>query len=157
MPAEMSTDPHERTIIMSYRMFFAMSGLLLGSVMSPLLVDWFGGGRQGFAVMSYIVGTICALAMLTTFVATKHVPNAAYTQAPTSVQAAVRAGFGNRPFLVLIGTYVLQLVGIGTFSACAPYYFDYVLEHSASTAGMNWKPGRRGCFALRARNDVGCL
>ncbi len=136
MPAEMSTDPHERTIIMSWRMFFAMSGLLLGSVMSPLLVEWFGGGRQGYAAMSFIVGGFCALAMLTTFVATKHVPNAQYTQAPTSVKTAAKAGLANKPFLVLIGTYVLQLVGIGTFTACAPYYFDYVLGRDGSTAGL---------------------
>lgn len=136
MPAEMSADPHERTIIMSYRMFFAMAGLLLGSVMSPLLVDWFGGGRQGYAAMSYIVGTFCALAMLTTFVTTKHISTADCPQAPSSVRDAARAGLGNRPFLVLIGAYVLQLVGIGAFSACAPYYFDYVLERGASAAGL---------------------
>jgi Na+/melibiose symporter-like transporter len=52
MPAEMSADPHERTVIMSYRMFFAMCGLLLGSVAAPLLVEWYGGGRQGYASMS---------------------------------------------------------------------------------------------------------
>lgn len=136
MPAEMSTDPHERTIIMSYRMFFAMSGLLLGSVMSPLLVEWFGGGRQGYAAMSYIVGTFCALVMLTTFVTTKHVPSAGNAQASSSVKTAARAGLRNRPFLILTGTYVLQLVGIGAFTACAPYYFDYGLERSASMAGI---------------------
>jgi len=136
MPAEMSTDPHERTIIMSYRMFFAMTGLLLGSVMSPLLVEWFGGGRQGYAAMSYIVGTFCALTMLTTFIATRHVPTGGYAPVPSSVKGAVRAGLGNKPFLILIGTYVLQLIGIGAFSACAPYYFDYALDRSASAAGV---------------------
>ena len=136
MPAEMSADPHERTIIMSYRMFFAMSGLLLGSAMSPLLVEWFGGGRQGYAAMSYVVGGVCALAMLTTFVATRSLATGNGVQPSLSVRAAAIAGLANKPFLNLIGAYVIQLVGVGAFTACAPYYFDDVLQRGAGSAGI---------------------
>jgi Na+/melibiose symporter-like transporter len=136
MPAEMSADPHERTVIMSYRMFFAMCGLLLGSVAAPLLVEWYGGGRQGYASMSYIVGGVCALAMLTTFVATKHFSTGSDVQPSLSVRAAAIAGLGNKPFLNLIGAYVTQLVGVGAFTASAPYYFDHVLQRGASSAGI---------------------
>ena len=47
MPAEISRSPEERTTLMSFRMGFAMAGILLGGAGAPFLVDLAGGGRAG--------------------------------------------------------------------------------------------------------------
>ncbi len=135
MPAEMSKDPHQRTVIMSYRMFFAMAGLVLGSSLTPQLVDWFGGGRAGYSAMSFIVGGFCAATMLVAFFATKNAPAAPTPAAHAPLRDQVSACLKNKPFLTLISVYFLQLAGVGVFTAIAPYFFVYALGASASLAG----------------------
>ena len=136
MPAEMSADPHERTVIMSYRMFFAMLGLVLGAALSPQIVEWFGGGRKGFAAMSFIIGGFCAATMIVAFFATKHLPRTEPAQTSSPIMAQIRQGLNNKPFLSLICAYFVQLIGVATFTAMAPFFFVYVLKTSASMAGM---------------------
>lgn len=136
MPAEMSKDPHERTVIMSYRMTFALAGLLIGATAAPLLVDWFGGGRSGYAAMSYVVGGFCALTMLLAFFAARHAPSTSPTTSTLSMQAQIRSGLRNRPFFVLLAAYFIQLAGIATFLAAAPFFVVYIAEDGASATGM---------------------
>ena len=69
MPAEMTDDIHERTTVISFRMTFALVGMLVAGVAAPLIVDAAGGGRGGYAVMSVSIGSFCGLAMLFSFFA----------------------------------------------------------------------------------------
>jgi len=136
MPAEMSADHHQRTIIMSYRMTFAMAGILLGSALAPYVVAWAGGGRDGYAAMSYVVGGICAASMLTAFFATRDVPSTmpgAGTTPPLAAQ--FRMLVRNRPFQILLAIYVTQLTAMGTFTAGIPYFAIHVLHRDTALIG----------------------
>ncbi|MBV7255314.1 MFS transporter [Pacificimonas sp. WHA3] len=119
MPAEMSADPHERAGIMAYRMTFAMTGVLIGAAAAPALVTWFGGGREGFAGMSWTMGAICAATMLITFRATVRVP--VITPDKIERPALLREAFTLPGFRTLALAYALQLAGLGVFTASAPY------------------------------------
>ncbi len=135
MPAEMSADSNERTRVLAYRMSFAMAGAIIGSAGAPALVHEFGGGRHGYAAMSIVVGLVCAAAMLSAFLATRHVR--------LSDSIVVEGGMGqqlvhtlrNRHFRALALVYIVQIVGIGTLIAAAPYYASRILHDGEELVG----------------------
>jgi sugar (glycoside-pentoside-hexuronide) transporter len=136
MPAEMSADTHERTVIMTYRMVFATAGLLIGASVAPMLVDWFGGGRAGYASMSYVVGGFCAATMMVTVFSTQSVKATTYTPSSLPIKEQLLLGLRNRPFFVLLSAYFLQLMGLATFLAAAPFFVVYVTGAGAGATGL---------------------
>jgi len=135
MPAEMSDDPHERTIIMAYRMSFAMAGILIGSALAPFLVAWNGGGRQGYATMSVAIGLICAISMLASFFATRTLPTVVAQAVPLSLRDLFTVLIRNRAFKILVAIYVLQLTAMGIFAAALPFFAVYVLGRNEALVG----------------------
>lgn len=137
MPAEMSPLSVERTRVMTYRMSFVMIGIVLGSAAAPTLVPHFGGGREGYARMSLVVGSVCALAMLCTFFATRSAPAGRFTEAPPPpLQAQLRSIASNRPFMRLLIVYVLQTIAMGAFGALLPYAIARHLGQDESMVGV---------------------
>lgn len=64
MPAEMTTDYHERTRLMSFRTFFGSTGLLIGTAIAPILVT--AGSRSSermseFTVLQPADGSDCVM------------------------------------------------------------------------------------------------
>jgi len=136
MPSEMSSDHKERTVIMSFRMAFAMGGILLGLTLAPYLVSWFGGGREGYAAMSYTVGLICAASMIVAFVATRNAPRVDRAEGTKiNVWAHFEDVLKSRSFRILVAIYILQLTAMGTFSGAVPYYIFYVVGGDTAMIG----------------------
>lgn len=72
MAAEFTTDYHERTVVMSQRIFFSTLGVLCISVVGPNLIKFFGGGETGYIRMSWVMAGICALTMSIAFWTTRN-------------------------------------------------------------------------------------
>ena len=128
MPAEMSADSNERTRILAYRMSFAMAGAIIGSAGAPGLVHEFGGGRHGYSAMSIVVGLVCAAAMLSAFLATRHVRLSDSIVPEGGIAQQLAHTLRNRNFRALALVYIVQIVGIGTLIAAAPYYASRILH-----------------------------
>jgi GPH family glycoside/pentoside/hexuronide:cation symporter len=128
MPAEMSADCNERTRILAYRMSFAMAGAIIGSAGAPGLVQAFGGGRHGYSGMSIVVGVVCAAAMLSAFIATRHVRLTESIVAKGGIGQHLAHTLRNRHFRALALVYIVQIVGIGALIAAAPYYASRILH-----------------------------
>jgi Na+/melibiose symporter-like transporter len=132
MPAEMSTNPHERSSIMAYRMTFAMVGILAGSAAAPALVEAFGGGRDGFRGMSFVLGAVCGLSMLLTFFGTRRTKLKAFSESSVPLLRGLALAFRVRHFKSLAATYVLQLSAMGVFTAIAPFFVKEVMKSDES-------------------------
>lgn len=130
MPAEMSESAEVRSGIMAWRMTFAMAGVLAGSALAPLLLEAFGGGRAGFSGMAWVLGPLCALAMLVAFFGTARAPVIESARAGVTPGGSFRDALADRPFRVLALAYVLQLGGLGTFTAATPYFVTYIAGRS---------------------------
>ncbi|MGP0087336.1 MAG: MFS transporter [Steroidobacteraceae bacterium] len=135
MPAEMSEDSDERVRILSYRMTFAMAGAIVGSALAPWLVHVFGGGRHGYARMSLIVGAVCAAAMLAAFFATRRVRLNEWTSTPSGLVQQLLDTLRNSHFRALALVYLVQILGIGTLIATAPYFAAHVLGAGEALVG----------------------
>lgn len=127
MPAEMSDDSGERVRILSFRMTFVMLGAIVGSAGAPWLVAEFGGGRPGYATMSLIVGAVCGSAMLCAFLATRHVRLTECTESHGDLIPQFTATLADSGFRSLALVYIVQILGIGTLFAGAPYFASHVM------------------------------
>ncbi|MCW2613584.1 MAG: major facilitator transporter [Frankiales bacterium] len=132
MPAEMTSDYHERTRLMSSRMVLLTVGILLGGAVAPLISGGKEGGRSGYALMSVVIAVVLAAALLTAWWGTR---DAAFSAPDTSPRPTVRAQLAlvrsNGPFVQLFLAYALQSVAIGAMLAGAPYVATYVLGDAA--------------------------
>jgi len=135
MPAEMSENSDERGRIVSYRMAFAMAGAIVGSAAAPWLVQAFGGGRHGYAMMSLVIGAVCAAAMLSAFFASRGVPLNAWAASDAGLLRQLLDTLGNGRFRALAVVYLVQILGIGTLVAAAPYYTSHVIGRGEGLVG----------------------
>ena len=123
MPAEMSTDPGQRTRLVSWRVKAIGVGQLIGAALAPMLVFRLGGGQEGHGSMGLILGSVAAVALLLCFFGTSGVQATQKDQRRTHWREILAAISANKPFLYLIATKLLQLTGVAVSLAAMAYLF----------------------------------
>jgi glycoside/pentoside/hexuronide:cation symporter, GPH family len=134
MPAEMTEDYDERTTIMSFRIAFLTLGILVGGALAPELVSAGGGGRGGYILMGIVVGVILFLALIGSFFGTRKVPHVDPVPTTVSFKEQMRAAAENKPFFILFGSYIIQVLGIGAMLAGVDFYSSYILGDPGQTS-----------------------
>lgn len=133
MPAEMTADYHETTRLMAYRMAFMTLGILIAGAGAPLLIKHFGGGRAAYASMSWAVAGVCMVAMVGSFLGTRRAAFSIDEGEAIPIGEQLRLALRNRPFMVLLGGYFLQLCAIGGLLAAVPFFAKYVVGGGEET------------------------
>ncbi len=127
LPVEMTSDAHQRTRLMAFRMVFLLIGILLAGAVAPILVDHFGGGREGYAGMAIVMALIFGSAKLTAAIAVREGRTAPHKQQAHGLITQLKLAAKNRLFLILLTAFLIQSAGIGMFSATLPYYAQHRL------------------------------
>jgi GPH family glycoside/pentoside/hexuronide:cation symporter len=129
MPAEMSTDYHERTKLVAYRMVFLTLGILAAGALAPMIIKGAGGGAAGYARMSVVLALVTAASMLVAFLGTARARQTPRDEAaPTmGLRAQLAVAFGDRSYRTLWQAYALQCVALGAVLAAVPYFVRYTL------------------------------
>jgi glycoside/pentoside/hexuronide:cation symporter, GPH family len=126
MTPELTDDYHERTSLTGYRFGFAAIGTLMGAGAAWPIVGLMKDKNMGFILLGAIFGGIMMVTALITVFTTKE---------PVELKPARSMGFiktylevfKNRPYLLILSTYILHIIAITIVSQVAAYYFDYVL------------------------------
>lgn len=134
MPAEMTENYDERTTIMSFRIAFLTVGILVGGALAPEVVSAGGGGRQGYILMGIVVGIILFLALIGSFFGTRKVPHVDPVPTTVPFREQLRAAAENKPFFILFGSYIIQVLGIGAMLAGVDFYSSYILGDPGQTS-----------------------
>ena len=129
MPAELTPLPHERTVMMSWRIGFVGVAGIVSTAGAPLLIERLGGGREAYAAMGWIVGAIVLVTLaIATTTALRHRdrerPPTERLPLGTQFAAALRA----RPFMLLCGGKFFQLLGLASVSATLPFFVTQIME-----------------------------
>lgn len=132
LPAEMTDDKLVRTRIVSWRIVALTAGILLAGGLGPVLAGTAGGGRAGHAVLGLVIGAVLAAAMVASTLGTRWVRSR--PAAPLGLRASFALARGNRPFALLLSTYVLQSLAVSVMLAAAPYLATYRLEDYSWTS-----------------------
>ncbi len=129
---ELTTDYHERSSLNGYRFGFAAVGTLLGAGLALPIVGLAPDKNLGFVLMGIVFATVMLASALVTIFTVKE---------PVQLKPAKTTGFvktytqvfKNRPYLLILLTYVLHILAITIVSAIAIYYFKYILAKEGMT------------------------
>jgi glycoside/pentoside/hexuronide:cation symporter, GPH family len=140
---ELTQDYNERTSLNGYRFTFAIVGTLLGAGAALPLISavsgaaivnntWVGDPSKGYAVMGIVFGAAMAITALITVFSVKE--NDAHIERPKSgfknIVKDYLSTFRNKPFLLILLPWTLNITGVTILSTVLQYYFTNVLGQS---------------------------
>lgn len=134
LPAELTSDPLERTRVIAYRMVALTIGILLGGGLAPMLADLGGGGRAGYRFMGFVIGAVAGAAMLASTFGLRRGRTVPPVESSEPFIDQVRRARRNRPFAFLMGGYFIQNLAVNLMLAAAPFLSLYLLGDEALTA-----------------------
>ncbi|MBB5872540.1 Na+/melibiose symporter-like transporter [Allocatelliglobosispora scoriae] len=128
MPAEMTDGYAERTRLMTWRIALLAVAILVSGAVSPIVVKAGGDGISGHRWMGLFVATVIAVGAVGAFIGTRRAPLGTVTESEPSLRAQLAVARRNRPFVILLITFVIQSIGIATMLAGVKYVAEHVLE-----------------------------
>lgn len=137
MPAEMTRDYHERSRLISFRVYAVALASLLAVFIGPVVIGALGGGQAGHSALSGLLVTVIVAATLFFYVATK--PAAAhYEENPVRVPFLRKLVLiaDNKPFMLLLAIKLMQLLALAVTQAAMPFLFRRVLLLDDTTLGL---------------------
>jgi GPH family glycoside/pentoside/hexuronide:cation symporter len=132
--SDLSTDAHQRTRLLAYRMAFLALGLNLGGS-AGVIIERLGGGIAGYEKMSYVYGAICLITMLTPALTLRDPPIARRNERQTSWGKAARAVLSDPHYRRLLLVNFIQKTSEGVGYGSFAYFFLYWLDQPLSAIG----------------------
>jgi GPH family glycoside/pentoside/hexuronide:cation symporter len=131
---ELTSDYHERSSLNGYRFGFAVIGTILGAGAVLPLVGVFGDNRSaGFSFMGAVLGVLMAVSTLVTFLSVRE-PDHSHEPKPTEkFFPTFLAVFRNKPYVIVLATYALNLTALNFVQGILVYYFKYIYRNEALT------------------------
>jgi glycoside/pentoside/hexuronide:cation symporter, GPH family len=102
-----------------------------------LRLNWFlpaGVGGEGYILMGIVIGAILFLAMIGSFFGTSRVRRVDPVAVTASFREQIRAAAENRPYFILFGAYIIQVLGIGAMLAGVDFFSSYILNDPGQTS-----------------------
>jgi GPH family glycoside/pentoside/hexuronide:cation symporter len=137
MPAEMTSDYHERSRLISFRVYAVGAASLVATFVGPTLIARGGGGQSGHTLMSMFVAALALAGCIFCFRATRDAPFHYGTEHERiGFVQKLRLLFDNKPFMLLLIIKLLQLMALAVTQAAMPFLFKQVLHFSDSKLGL---------------------
>ena len=127
MAAEMTRNYHARTILMTYRTGFMMTGGFIAAS-SFALVQWLGNDRAAHGPVALMFGALMFLSCYLCFAGTASAEQTKRTSHTYSFREQVRSALDNRPYIVLLSAKLCQLFAMASAAATAIYFKVGVLK-----------------------------
>ncbi len=145
MPAEMTRRGDERAKLFTFRVLAVSVAGLIASFLGPIVIAQYGGGQAGHSAMAYIVIVLVLGSTLACFYMTRNAPSIRLAEGleHPSFISQFKVLLESRPFSVLLGVKLLQLVALAVTQAATPFIFKGVLQISDTTLGIYF-----GVFSL---------
>lgn len=124
LTSALTENSHERTVLSTYRMAFAMLGGVLVAAMTTPLVAMFGGGGAGYQMAMAVYGVLACVLLSVTFATTRE-RKFAHEQVPGFRQIFRALKAGGWPLALLIFAFWMGMMAFTVRSAAIIYYFTY--------------------------------
>jgi GPH family glycoside/pentoside/hexuronide:cation symporter len=128
MPAEMTDGYHERSSLHSYRVVAISIGSSIAGALAPILLQVFGEGREAYRVIAIAFAALIFASMVYCWFGTREARFTFSGQSTHSALGQVRLILTNQPFLWLIATKALQLLGIASAGATMLFFITAYLR-----------------------------
>jgi GPH family glycoside/pentoside/hexuronide:cation symporter len=129
MPAEMTEGYHERSSIHGWRVIFAsVGGFIAQSMMGGVLLEKMGKDWDAHATMGVIGGVLIFLTMMIAYFATKRAPTFERSERKLPIREQVAAIARNKPFQIILGVKLVQLIGVSATSVGLMFFLVNVID-----------------------------
>ena len=128
MPAEMTDGYHERSSLHSYRVVAISLGSSIAGTLAPLLLQAFGEGREAYRIIAISFAAIIFASMVYCYFGTREARFTFSTKTAHTARGQVRMILANEPFMWLIATKALQLLGIASVGATTLFFITAYLR-----------------------------
>lgn len=126
LASEMTTDTHERTKILAWRIVFTMVGVIAGVGFAQPLIGWAGGGAKGWTTMGGLFAVLCLVSMLAPVLVARRTV-APVSGEPQPFLAQMATAWSNPPFRALLAAFFIQSVGQAASYGAVALMFLFVL------------------------------
>ncbi len=135
LASQLGQSPALRSRMVSARITMGNVGVLAGAALAPMLVEHFGGGRAGYASMSWVLALACVVAMLGPIAALQGRDDAPVADSEINFVQQLTAAARNRDFQLLSFSYIMQVGAAGAYSAMVPYIVTRAAGRSEGEIG----------------------
>ena len=125
---ELTKDYHERSSLNGSRAVFMVIGTLIGAGAALPRITAVPTPTIGFAVMGIIFGAVMMGATLVTFFSVREPKLTEASKPKTNFLKSYQQVFKTRPFIFILLTYMMCMVGVSIVSATMIYYFKYIQQ-----------------------------
>jgi GPH family glycoside/pentoside/hexuronide:cation symporter len=130
---ELTKDYHERTSLNGYRSTFMVVGTLLGAGAALPLVNAFPSKSIGFTAMGAIFGALMMGVSLITFFSVREPPLPEKEKSMMGFIKTYVSVLRNKPFLLIVFTYMGNITAVTVVSGIMIYYFKYLFDNEGMT------------------------
>ena len=131
---ELTQDYHERTSLNGFRFGFAVIGTICGAAIVLPIVGIFGDNRSaGFSAVGFVLGFIMMVTALITFFSVREPAHAKEDIPKEGFLSTFLAVFKNKPYVIVLLTYALNLTGLNFLQGILVYYFKYLYGDEGKT------------------------
>jgi GPH family glycoside/pentoside/hexuronide:cation symporter len=141
MPVEMVDDYHERSVMMSYRVFLIAIGTFVGLAGAPALVAYAQESlgqtpAAAYRTMGMVIGAAMSVSMVASFFGTRRARATARTPDSLSATERWRLMLNNRPFVVFLAFKLTSLFSLASITATQFFFVVYVMQQSVGIAAI---------------------
>jgi GPH family glycoside/pentoside/hexuronide:cation symporter len=130
---ELTKDYNERTGLNGYRAIFMVVGTLFGAGAALPIVNALPNRNLGFSVMGGFFGALMMGSALVTFFSVREPPAQPASKPMMGFLKSYFHVFRNRPYVIILCTYLLNLMAVTVVSGIMVYYFKYLFNAEAMT------------------------
>jgi glycoside/pentoside/hexuronide:cation symporter, GPH family len=128
---DISKDYNERTNISGYKQLFAVIGTLVGAGAAVPIMSLFKDKETGFVGMAAIFGVLAVISILMPFFTVKEKPAQPEPKGET-FWTSMKDVFTNKPFLLILGSWITNTTGVAIIETMLIYYYKYVFNAESS-------------------------
>jgi GPH family glycoside/pentoside/hexuronide:cation symporter len=134
---EMTDDYHERSSLNGFRFGFAVIGTILGAALVQPIVAAMPDSSSGFSLMGLIFGVLMMVTALITFLFVREPDHESIERPTEGFFATYKVVFKNKPYVILLLTYALNVTALNLVQGILIFYFKYILKaESMATMAM---------------------
>ncbi len=131
----LSSNSHQRTLLMAWRLVFTALGILVAGGLAPAFVAQLGGGASAYSTMSIFLAGLCFVSLIIAFFGSKKAIKAQDKQDADSLQTHLSVpqmlqAIKSPRFSILLLVNTIQLCGTGMTYAAMLYFLTYVMKLS---------------------------
>jgi GPH family glycoside/pentoside/hexuronide:cation symporter len=131
LTAELTDDYDERANLTTFRMVLGVPAYIVGAALTPVIVGLFVAQRAGYGVVGVLYGIIAAGALWIAAAGLRERKEISQARAESSPLRSLLATLRNRPFVRLLGAFLVANTAFALVKTLLAYFLTYQLDMEA--------------------------